>query len=455
MGPQYRAFTVGVVAVMTMFAFEGIGVATAMPVIARALDGLDTYAWAFNGYLVASLVAMVASGEWCDREGPRRPLLVGVTLFGTGALLAGAAWSMPVLIAARVVQGLGGGLGIVAVYVVIGRAFPDDLRPRAFALLSAAWVLPAIVGPLVAGFLTDYVSWRAVFWFVVPFVIPPMVLLAPRLARLGGALADRPTRASRVPYAVAAAVGLALLQEAGTTRGATGVVLAVLGLGLLIPTVRLLLPPGALRFAPGLPTVVMMRGLLAGAFFAGETFVPLALQTIRGVSTAQAGFTLTVGAVAWAAGSQVQGRLYGRVPRARLVQVGGALVGVCMATMPISMVTSVPFWVAGFSWFVGAAGMGLCFGAIGTLTLELSEPEDQGINSAALQVCDSTGSVVFIGAAGAIYGTALAAGAVSARTFTTIWWVMAAVAFTGAVLAARIGRPAGTLGAAAVSTPGQ
>jgi hypothetical protein len=85
--------------------------------------------------------------------------------------------------------------------------------------------------------------------------------------------------------------------------------------------------------------------------------------------------------------------------------------------------------------------MGMCFGAIGTLTLDLSEPEDQGANVAGLQVCDSVGSVVFVGIAGAIYGTALAAGSVSSATFTTIWLTMAAVAAAGVVIAARIARP--------------
>jgi MFS family permease len=348
---------------------------------------------------------------------------------------------MPVLVLARVAQGLGGGLSIVTVYVVIGRAFPDDLRPKAFGLLAAAWVVPAIVGPLVAGFLTDYVSWRAVFWLVVPFIVPPLVLLVPRLHRLGGALGDGPPRRGRVRLAVVAATGLALFQEAGTRRGGVGAALAVAGLALLLPSLRLLLPRGALRFARGLPTVVVMRGLLAGAFFASEAFVPLALRTVRGVSTTQSGLTLTIGAVAWAVGSQAQGRLYGRVPRHRLVQAGAAMVALCLATMPLSLRDDVPFWVAAFSWFVGAAGMGLCFGAIGTLVLELSEPEDQGANVASLQVCDSVGSVLLVGVAGAIYATALAADAVSGTTFVTIWLSMAMVAGAGAVLAARIRRP--------------
>ncbi len=159
------------------------------------------------------------------------------------------------------------------------------------------------------------------------------------------------------------------------------------------------------------------------------------------------------GALAWAVGSQLQGRLYGRVPRQALVQMGAVLVAVCMATMPLCLLQSLPVWVCALSWFAGATGMGLCFGAIATLTLELSEPQDQGANSAALQVCDSVGSVVLVGLAGAVYAAAETADDVRPATIATIWLIMAAVAAVGAVLAARIGRP--TLPAAAVDiTPG-
>jgi len=438
MGPPYRAFTVGVVAAMTMFAFEGIGVASAMPVVARALDGLPLYAWAFNGYIVTSLVAMVVAGEWCDRSGPRPSVMLGITLFAVGAAAAGASWSMLVLVGARAVQGFGMGLAIVALYVVIGRAYPERLRPRVFGVLSAAWVLPAIIGPLVAGFLTDHLSWRAVFWSVVPFVLLPALLLVPRLGGFGGTQEDGGRRRGRVRLALVAAAGLALLQEAGTRRGSAGAVLVAVGLALLLPALRLLLPHGALRFARGLPTVVVMRGVLAGAFFAGEAFIPLALQTVRGASTAQAGVALTVGAVGWAAGSQVQGRMYARLPRGRLVELGALLVGVGLATATLSLLPALPFWVIVASWLVGAAGMGMAFGSIGSLVLELSAPEDQGANVASLQVCDSVGSVVFVGIAGAIYASALARDAVTATTFVTIWLTMACVALAGAVLASRI-----------------
>lgn len=422
---------------MTMFAFESIGVATAMPTVARALDGLSSYAWAFNGYLVSSLVAMVVAGEWNDRVGPRLPLITGAVLFAIGATLAGCAWSMPILVFGRVIQGLGGGLAVVSVYVVLGRAYPDELRARAFTLLSAAWVVPSIVGPFIAGFLTDHISWRSVFWLVVPFTLA-VVLLSSRLEQLGGGVNDHPPRWNRLFFACAAAGSLAVLQEAGSRRDVLGAALAVIGILVLVPTLSRLLPDGALRFADGLPTVVMMRGVLAGSFFAGEAFLPLALHTVRGATTAQGGLLLTVGALAWSVGSQAQSRLYSRVQRRQLVQAGSAFVALCLFLVPLAMVSAVSFWIAALPWFLGAMGMGLAFGAIGTLTLELSDPEDQGANSAALQVLDSTGSIVFIGIAGVIYGSALTRGVVSGWTFTWIWWVMAAAALGGAIVSRRI-----------------
>jgi MFS family permease len=432
---------------MTMFAFEGIGVATAMPVVAASLNGLGSYAWAFSGYVVASLVGMVLAGEWCDARGPRQPLLFGVTAFGLGALVCTVAWSMPVLIAGRFVAGLGGGIGIVTMYVILARAFDETLRPRAFALLSSSWVLPSIVGPFVAGALTQHFSWRAVFALVVPFVVPPVILLAPRLARLGGGsdheldegeVADRSYARRRLRLSLVAALGLGLLQEGGTRLGRAGVALALAGAAVLVPSLRRLLPAGALRLRRGLPSVVMIRGIMAGAFFAGETFVPLALQTQRDMDPAHAGLVLTAGALGWAVGSLVQGRMLHRWGPARLMLIGSSCGTVGLLTLPLCLLPALSPYVATGSWVVGAFGMGMAFGTLGNQTLSLSEPGEQGENSAALQMCDSVGSVLMVGAAGAVYAAAHAAGTVGPRTFDLIWLTMAVAMSCSVLVSGRV-----------------
>ncbi len=334
------------------------------------------------------------------------------------------AWSMPVLVPARLVQGLGGGLAIVAVYVVIGRQYPDDLRPKAFALLAAAWVLPAIIGPVIAGFLTDHVSWRAVFLVVPVLVLPPMLVMAPRLARLGGSLGDgdTPPRRGRLRLALVAAAGLAMLQEAGTRLGVIGALLAVAGPRPRDPVAR---PAPAARRPP----------VRARPPHRGDDARPARRRVLRrrgvrppGAADRARRLHRPGGSRAHRGRDRLGARLAGPGPALRpgaaqqpWCRLGAVLVALCMLSMPLSMVASVPWWVGGISWLVGASGMGLCFGAIATLTLELSEPEDQGINSAALQVCDSVGSIVLVGVAGAIYAAAVAADSVTGWTFAAIW----------------------------------
>ena len=104
-GPQWRALTVGILAVVSLLAFEAMAVATAMPVAVRELDGLPFYAWGFSAFFIASLVAMVVSGEVSDRRGPVQPFVVSLVLFVVGLVVAGVAGSMGIFVAGRALQG--------------------------------------------------------------------------------------------------------------------------------------------------------------------------------------------------------------------------------------------------------------------------------------------------------------------------------------------------------------
>ena len=427
LSPELRGLTVGIVAVITLVAFEGIGVMTAMPVAVRELNGLGAYAWAFNGYIVTTLVAMVVSGQQCDLLGPRRPLIVAILLFCVGAVIAGTAPSMVVFVAGRMVQGLGGGALIVAVYVVIGRVFPDSLKPRAFSALATAWVLPALIGPVLAGYLADHVSWRVVFLLVPLFALPPLLVLIPRLRGHDGPMGDITEKIGHTRAALVAGLGLIALQSASERRGWFGLALALIGVAILLPSTRHLLPAGSLRFARGLPTVISLRGVIAGAFFGAEAFVPLALHDIRGVSTTLAGMAIAIGALAWTASSAVQGSSRVHLSRVRYLRIGAALAAICLATIPLSLWSGLPPWLAVVSWAIGAAGMGLAFPSLSVLTLRLSPPADQGANSAALQVSDSIGSVVLLAAAGTVHAAAVANGGATESTYTLIWLSLAVI----------------------------
>ena len=184
-GPRLPRLTLfGLVVVVTVVAVEAMAVATVMPTVVRDLHGLRFYSWAFTAYLLADVVGMVDAGRRTDRVGPRPSLLGGLLLFAVGLVVDAVARDMGMLLAGRVLQGLGGGQLIVAVYVVVARAIAADLRPRVFAALSAAWVVPALVGPALAGIVTSAFGWRWVFAGIVPLAVIGVVLLLPVLRSL-------------------------------------------------------------------------------------------------------------------------------------------------------------------------------------------------------------------------------------------------------------------------------
>ncbi|MFE9985318.1 MFS transporter [Streptomyces sp. NPDC005381] len=191
LGRAYRALSIGIVSVVLVIAFEATAVGTAMPVAARELDGVALYAFAFSGYFTTSLFGMVLAGQWSDRDGPLASLTVGIGAFAGGLLLSGTAGGMWLFVLGRAVQGLGGGLVIVALYVVVGRAYPERLRPAIMAAFAAAWVVPSVVGPLAAGAVTEHLGWRWVFLGIPALVGIPLALALPQIRqRAGGPATD-------------------------------------------------------------------------------------------------------------------------------------------------------------------------------------------------------------------------------------------------------------------------
>ncbi|QCD56199.1 MFS transporter [Streptomyces hawaiiensis] len=496
LGAAYRALSVGIVSVVLLIAFEATAVGTAMPVAARELDGVSLYAFAFSGYFTTSLFGMVLSGQWSDRRGPLGPLTTGIASFGAGLLLSGTAGTMWVFILGRAVQGLGGGLVIVALYVVVGRAYPERLRPAIMAAFAASWVLPSIVGPLAAGTVTEQLGWRWVFVGIPLLVVFPLALALPQIRRRAAgpaartaarsaavegpagadlpvpaertALADRPVTPDpagtsgrpappdgppasfdrrRIRLALAISLGAGLLQYAAQDLRPLSLLPGAVGVALLVPAVLGLLPRGTYRAVRGLPSVVLLRGVAAGSFIAAESFVPLMLVTQRGLSPTLAGFSLAAGGGTWALGSWVQSRSRVEPYRERLATVGMLLVAAAIATAPSVLIDSVPVWTVAVAWAFGCLGMGLVISSTSVLLLKLSAPEEAGTNSAALQISDGLSNVVLLSAGGAAFA-ALGGGTVTHTSthtsgshpaaFTAVFLPMAVVALAGAWVSTRL-----------------
>jgi MFS family permease len=408
--PRHLAVSVGIVASILLTAFEAMAVSTAMPIAVADLHGLPYYSLGFSAYLTLSLLGMVLSGQQADARGPRLPFLRGIGLFGVGLVASGTATTMAQFVAGRAIQGMGGGLIIVALYVLIGRAYPERLHGKAFSVVATCWVLPAIVGPFVAGVLAEQVSWRWVFLGVAALTALPVGLLLKPLRELPGAesrsAAEEAGRLRTVRICAGlTALGAALFQVGSQRLDWAGALLIALGAALLAPSVPKLLPRGIFRAGRGLPTVVALRGLMAAAYFGTESFMPLMLVQERGLSATAAGLSLTGAALSWALAAWLGNRpwLRDRLSRAGQVRLGigittAALLGAVAAISPHT-----PVWTAAASMLVAGLGMGFVFTNISVLTLELSAPGEQGANSASLQVSDGLTGTLAVAVAGAVY----------------------------------------------------
>jgi MFS family permease len=404
----YRALTLGCVSTILLIAFEAMAIGTAMPAAAEALDGLSLYAFAFSAFFTTSLVGMAVSGQWCDRSGPLGPVTAGIATFSGGLLLSGAAQTMWMFVAGRAAQGLGGGLVIVALYVTVRRAYPEHLRPAALASFSAAWVVPSMTGPVIAGTVTEHLGWRWIFLGITVLVVLPLLLMLPALrAHAGGpppgARARFDLRHLRLAGAVA--LGAGLLQLGGQEPGWLSLLPAGAGLALLVPAAVRLMPPGTFRAARGLPSAILLRALISAAYYTTQSFLPLMLISQRDLSYTAAGLALVVSGVLWATGAQVQSRPRLEPYRYRLVSLGTVLILGGVALVPAVLLDAVPVWTPAVALSLGALGMGVVVASVGVVVLRLSEPEEAGGNIAALQAADSLSNAVML----TIVGTAFAA----------------------------------------------
>jgi MFS family permease len=416
MAPQRRALTVGLVLTVTFVASEALAVVTVMPVVARDLGGLRLYGWVFSGFMLGSVIGIVAAGREADRRGPAVPFVAGVALFGSGLALAGLAPSMGMLVAGRVLQGLGAGAAPSVAYAVIGRTLPGPLRARMMAVLSTAWVAPGLAGPAISAEVARLFGWRWVFLGLLPVVAVAASIAVPALIRLGPPAASGGEEHRMIDgfrTAAGAALILAGLTLAVGSGGGNRLTAALGGLGLIaaggalgLPALRRLVPAGTLTARAGLPATILTRGLLTFTFFGADAYVTLALTTVRHRTPVVAGIAVTGATVAWTAGAWVQARLSESWEGRRLVRSGLIVILAGIAGMVLVLQPDVPVAVGLAAWTVAGLGMGLAYAPISLMMLQKAPPGQEGRVSASLNLADVLGDAIGIGAGGAAVAAA-------------------------------------------------
>lgn len=444
--PQYRGLTLGLVTTITLIAVESLAIGTVMPIVAAELGDLELYGWVYAAFYLGNMLGIVLAGAALDRIPIRRPFAIGTALYAAGLLAAAITPSMPILIAARFIQGSGGGSISPTAYVAIGRQLPPRLQPPMFALMSAAWVVPGLIGPSIAAFVGSTVGWRWVFGGLLPLLAIAATVALRALRDVPGPKqgeedAEHEAMARRLPFAMLSLAGAGLVIAALTAPELAVVVGGtVVGLVLLLPALRRLTPPGTLVAAPGVPAAVLLRGAMTFSFFAADGYVALLLQTWRGTSPVLTGIVFTITTVAWSVATWFQAKRIDQWGVIAFTRLGFACVVLgALASIP-ALMPGVPPELLILTWALPGVGMGVMYSAVTLVVLRKSRPAEQGSATASLQLADILGTALGVGVGGAIAAAGTRAGGDGlGYALGAVFIMTAVVALLGALLSSRLG----------------
>lgn len=404
LGSGRAMLTLGVVLVEFAAAIQTSVVTSIMPAVAHDLGGLQFYGLVFSGYSLAGLAATPAAGQLADRQGPGRPFALMLGIFCLGTLFSGLAPSMPLLAAARIVQGFGGGAVYTIAYGVVAKAYPEAGRARMLALLSAVWVVPGLVGPGFGVVIAASIGWRWAFLALLPVALLAGWLGYPGMRPLpgtgdGGGLNLR--------WPVLLAVGTGLMVSGLAEPGLAGGLVVLAGLVIFVPALIHVLPAGTFRLQRGLPAVIASGLLMNVSFFVGFYFIPLLLTGVAHRSLLEAGLAVAVVNLTWTLGSYWQTRTVGRFSKAALMAASNAVVMLGLAVVG-AVALGLPALIAYGAWAVVGTGMGIVFNCLYLLAVERAPASGETMAVAQLQTTNRLGIALGSGLGGAAVALAAA-----------------------------------------------
>lgn len=396
--PAQRLFAVVSTSAFTIIALSTMSTTAIAPVIGRELHGTQYFPLIFGLSAGMQVISTVLAGVWVDARGAKPSLLVGTCALLASLLGAGLAPNIATFLLARALDGIANGLVLVPLYVLAATLVHPNRRADMFALFSAAWVLPSLVGPVLAGFASQAWGWRATY-LALGIIFLPVLLFATRLfSHIENAHQEVPKAIrNRSMWAVIAGGAVVILQLSSALTGMARLLAMVAGIVLAIIGIGKVLPAGTLWAAGSIPAWVGARGLFNGSFITLEVFIPLMLQNTRGYSVGASGLALVLGSATWAAGSFLGGRSFAR-PRLATLPVAGAIVlAVGIALTSTAAWPNLPAWLFLFGWVIAGTGMGMAFAPLSVLVLGKAPKEEQGLQSANIQVADSLGMALIMG----------------------------------------------------------
>ena len=350
-----------------LVALDSTIVATAVPAIVRDLGGFRQFPWLFSVYLLTQAATVPVNGKLADQFGRKPVMYYGIGMFLLGSILCALSWSMPVLIAARGLQGLGAGAVQPMGMTVIGDLYTLRERAKVQGYVASVWGMSAVIGPTIGGVFSQLWTWRLIFW-----VNLPLCLVAAWLLRRFVEKVDRGKAPIRIDVAGAVLltsattlVVLALLEgghawawDAWQTPALFGASLALL-VGFVLVERRAAQPVLPLWvFGNSTLRVTSAISLLVGALIIGlSSYVPTLGQEVMGASAIVSGFALAALTMGWPISAAISGRLYLTVGF-RVTGLLGAGLGVLGSLVLVLMDPAGTLWLVALGCLLIGFGMG-------------------------------------------------------------------------------------------------
>ncbi|WP_203735772.1 MFS transporter [Paractinoplanes durhamensis] len=410
-----------------LVAIDATIIATAVPSIVKDIGGFTEFPWLFSIYLLAQAVSVPIYGKLNDLFGRKPVILWGIGLFLLGSIMCGVAWTMGLLIAFRIVQGLGAGAILPTTITIVGDLYSVRERAKVQGYVASVWGVASVVGPTLGGVFSEYVSWRWIFFVNIPLCLLAAVVFFRRFH-------ERVERGHPViDYRGAGllAVGLTLVilgalegGQAWAWTSPAGFLILAAGFAALAAFVVV----ERRAPAPVLPLWIFRRRLLVtsglisvgiGAILTGlSSYVPTYVQDALGTGPLIAGFALATLTLGWPITGSQAGRVYLRLGFRACALIGTTLV-LIGCTLLLVLGRHSPVWQVAAICLVIGLGMGLT--ASPTLIAAQSSVDwaERGVVTGSNIFLRSVGSSVGVAVFGAIANATVGSGAVSPDALTT------------------------------------
>jgi EmrB/QacA subfamily drug resistance transporter len=401
-----------VILVMFFSSLDQTVVATAMPVIIGDLQGFSLYAWVFTAYMMASAVTVPIYGKLSDIYGRKPFYVLGLGLFMLGSIAAGVVRSMPELIAARTIQGLGAGAMLTMPRATVGDIFNPRERGRWMGVIASVFGIASIIGPAMGGWITDNWSWRWIFYINLPVAVIALVGIVLTLPTV------RTDKQPKIDWqgSLFLILGLVPLLLAFTWAGSTypwssPMILGLFALSLLFLALFVQAERRAEEpiLAPELfknrifSSTALVALFISMGMFGSIAFLPLFIQGAQGLSAQSSGQILTPMMLSFIGGSILGGQLVTRTGRYKLQVLIAGLIGVLGMFLLTRLGVNTPTWVVVVDMIILGVGIGAALPVLTVVVANAFPYKLMGMVDATQQFVRSLGGIV----ATPLLGTAL------------------------------------------------